>query len=561
MVKRTTHKFDEYVEGVLNDSIPAGKLLKQACQRHINDMNTADERGLYFDYDQVDRDVEFFERFLVHSKGEWAGKPVILELWEIFILGSLFGWKRKQDKLRRFRMAYVEIPRKNGKSLIAAGVGLRLFVADGEEGAEVYSASTKREQSRITHGEATRMVKKSPYLRKMIGIFKDNLHIEKTNSKYEPLGADANTMDGLNIHGAIIDELHAHKTRAVFDVIDTATGSRRQPLIFSITTAGTDINSICWEQHEYALKIFKGAIEDDTFFAFISAIDEEDDWQDPKVWAKANPNFGISVKPEDLERKAKKAKESPPAQNSFIRLHLNRWTQQVNRWIDLGVWKENYKHDIAESDLEGKRCYGGLDMSSVSDITAWVMVFPYDDMGGIDVLCRFWCPETKLHDTQNRYKDHYQAWHRQGFLQSTPGNAIDYGFVKDQILKDTQKFQLIDMNIDRLFQAHHISTELTNEGINVIGLGMGYLSMAAPMKEFEKRLLSRQINHGNNPVLRFMADNVAVAQDPAGNLKPDKASSQGKIDGIVSLVMAIDRAMRSDCDSVYESRGLLTLEV
>lgn len=561
MVKRITHKFDEYVEGVLSDSIPAGKLLKQACQRHINDMNTADERGLYFDYDQVDRDVEFFERFLVHSKGEWAGKPVILELWEIFILGSLFGWKRKQDKLRRFRMAYVEIPRKNGKSLIAAGVGLRLFVADDEEGAEVYSASTKREQSRITHGEATRMVKKSPYLRKIIGVFKDNLHIEKTNSKYEPLGADANTMDGLNIHGAIIDELHAHKTRAVFDVIDTATGSRRQPLVFAITTAGTDINSVCWEQHEYALKIFKGAIEDDTFFAFISAIDEEDDWQDPKVWAKANPNFGISVKPDDLERKARKAKESPAAQNSFIRLHLNRWTQQVNRWIDLGVWKENYKHDIVESDLEGKRCHGGLDMSSVSDITAWVMVFPYDDTGGIDVLCRFWCPETKLHDTQNRYKDHYQAWHRQGFLQSTPGNAIDYGFVKDQILKDTQKFQLIDMNIDRLFQAHHISTELTNEGINVIGLGMGYLSMAAPMKEFEKRLLSRQINHGNNPVLRFMADNVAVAQDPAGNLKPDKASSQGKIDGIVSLVMAIDRAMRSDCDSVYESRGLLTLEV
>lgn len=559
MVKRIS-RIDDYVSAVLEGKIPACELVQLACERHLNDLETGHKRGLHFDYEAVDHVVEFFENFLVHSKGEWAGKQFKLELWQAFILGSIFGWKNK-DGTRRFRVAYNELPRKQGKSTLSAGIGLYLLVADNEPGAEVYSASTKREQSRITHGEAVRMVKASSYLKKLIGICKDNLSIEKTNSKYEPLGADADTMDGLNIHGAVIDELHAHKTRAVWDVIETATGARRQALIFTITTAGSDILSVCWEQHEYATKILKGVIEDDTYFAYISAMDKDDDWTNPETWKKANPSFGISVKPDDLKRKAKKAMESPAAQNAFLRLHLNCWTKQVDRWIDLKVWDENKLSEISEDELLGRRCYGGLDMSSVSDITAWVMAFPgEDDLERIDILCRFWCPEDRLRDGENRYKDQYQVWARQGYITTTPGNAVDYGFVKAQILKDAQKFQLVDMNIDRLFQGHQISMELIDEGIAVVGMGMGYISMAAPMKEFERRLLARKINHGSNPVLRWMADNVAVSSDAAGNLKPNKAESQGKIDGIVSLIMALDRASRNiNVGSVYEERGLLVI--
>ena len=569
MVKQ--NQVNKYVKDVLGGKIPAGKLIKLACQRHLDDLINAEELGIYFDYKSVENVIEFFKRFLVHSKGEWAGNPFVLNAWQSFVIGSVFGWKRKSDDTRRFRIAYIEIPRKNGKSTLAAGVGIYLFVADNEPGAEVYNAATKRDQARITHGEATRMVKSSPHLKKMVAVFKDNLNIEATASKYEPLGADADTMDGLNIHGVIIDELHAHKNRLMWDVLDTATGSRRQPLLFAITTAGTDRESVCWEQHTYAEKILNGTIKDETFFSFIAAMDlkehetdVEDDWTKEETWKKANPNYGLSVKADDLKRKMLKAKESPASLNAFLRLHLNKWTQQVDRWIDMHVWNENNTGEISESNLVGRRCYGGLDLSSVSDISAWVMAFPDDeDPDKIDVLARLWCPEDRLYDSANKYKEQYQMWHRQGFLEVTPGNCIDFAFVKAKILEDAQRYQLIDMNIDRLFQAHQLSMELIDEGIAVCGMGMGYLSFAAPMKDFERRLLARKINHGGHPVLRWMADNVAVSQDPAGNMKPNKAESQGKIDGLVALVMAIDRLSRNIAGgtSVYEERGLVSVEI
>lgn len=559
--RKSLHPVDAYAEAVVNGETIAGELIRLACERHLRDLKTCKTRGLYFDYEAADHALEFY-RFLRHSKGEWAGCTFQLEPWQQFIIGSIFGWKRA-DGFRRFRTAYVEVPRENGKSTVAAGIGLYLFVADGEPGPEVYSAATKRDQAKIVWDEAANMVKRSPALVKRIKVFpgKANMHILDTRAKFEPLGADADTLDGLNIHGAIIDELHAHKTRAVWDVLETATGARRQPLIFAITTAGTDQNSICYELHEYAVGIMKSTIQDDTFFAYIATIDEGDDWADPRVWAKANPNLGVSVKIDDLERKCEKAKKLPAAQNAFLRLHLNVWTQQVNRWIDLGLWDEQ-AGIVLEEDLKGRICYGGLDLSSVSDITAWVMVFPHeDDPETVDVLARFWCPEARLHDDQNRYRDQYRVWVRQGYLKTTPGDAIDYGFIKAQILRDAETFRLVDLNVDRLFQAHQLAMELQDEGLTVVGMGQGFLSMATPMKELERRLLARKIRHGGNPVLRWMADNVAVKQDPAGNLKPDKASSQGKIDGIVALVMALDRAMRHEQSkrSVYEDRGVITL--
>lgn len=558
MARKPKHPVTEYAEQVAKGKIPAGELLILACERHLRDLKTGKTRGIYFDEEAADHAIEFFS-YLRLWEGEWAGCIFELQPWQKFIVGSLFGWKRK-DGTRRFRVGYIEVPRKNGKSPLIAGIGLYLLIADGEPGAQIYSAATKRDQAKIVWNHAAKMIKRSPALVNRIKILegKGNMHVLATESKFEPLGADADTMDGLNIHGALVDELHAHKTRAVWDVLETATSSRRQPLQLAITTAGTDQTSVCYENHLYSEKILRGTVKDDTFFVFISTVDKEDkeNWDDPKVWAKANPNLGISVKIDDLKRKAVKAKEMPSSLNAFLRLHLNVWTQQVERWIPLPLWDAN-AGIVSEEKLRGRTCYGGLDLSSVSDITAWVMVFPYDDPEEVDILCRFWCPESRVYDRQNKYADQYQAWVKQGLLKTTPGDAIDYSFIKAQILRDAETFNLVDLNVDRLFQAHQLATELMDEGLTVVGMGQGFVSMAAPMKEFERRLLKKGLHHGGHKVLRWMADNVSVKEDPAGNLKPDKASSQGKIDGIVALVMALDRLMRHENHkSIYEERGV-----
>lgn len=421
--------------------------------------------------------------------------------------------------------------------------------------------NTKREQAKLCWEEAARMVKRAPALSRMIKHYRasNNLSIESSASKFEPLGADSDTMDGLNVHGAIIDELHAHKTSGVVDVLQTATGARRQPLIFEITTAGYDQTSICYAHHDYNRRIMERVIEDDSWFGFYATIDDGDAWDDQKQWYKANPNLGLTVKLDDLERKCLQAQHLPAAQNAFRRLHLNQWVQQSDRWIDLTLWDENAGM-VDEAALAGRVCYGGLDLSSVSDITAWVMVFPRDNRDECDVLARFWVPEAQLSNSENRYRDWYAAWARDGLLQTTPGDAVDYQFIKRQVLEDAQKYRLMDLNVDRLFQGYQLSQELADEGLTVFGFGMGFMSMAPVAREFERRLLLRGIHHGGNPVLRWMADNVAVKQDPAGNLKPDKAASQGKIDGIVALLMALDRLERNENGpSVYETRGMILL--
>ena len=557
------HPVVSYMRGVLDGSVPACEFIKLAVKRHQDDMEHGAERGLRFDRARAEHVIQFFG-FLTHSKGEWAGQPFVLEPWQQFMLWVLFGWIR-EDGLRRFRTAYVELPRKNGKTTLMAGIGLYLLTADGEPGAEVFSAATKRDQAKLSWSEAARMVQKSPSLSGMVNHWRSSntLVVDQTASKFQPLGADADTMDGLNVHGALIDELHAHKTRDVVDVLETATGARRQPLIFEITTAGYDRASVCYEHHEYSRQVLQRTIQDDTWFVFMAALDEGDDWREESTWAKANPNLGVSVKLDDLRRKSEKAQQMPAAQNAFRRLHLNEWTQQSDRWIDLALWDSNAGEPVFAQALKGRECFGGLDLSSVSDITAWVLVFPdAEEPERVTVLPRFWCPESRLTAESNTYRDQYQAWVRNGWMTATPGDAVDYAWVRKQILEDAQQFHLIDLNVDRLFQGYQLSQELTDEGMAVFGMGQGFYGMAGPMREFERRLLAKQIRHGNNPVLRWMAGNVAVKQDPAGNLKPDKAESQGKIDGIVALLMALDRAMRRTGDgekSVYEERDMLVL--
>ena len=552
-----TDSATKYANQVLSGKITAGKWVRLACQRHLDDLERDD---IYFDADAANHAIQFFS-FLKHSKGEWAGQSFELELWQKFIVACLFGWKRP-DGLRRFRIGYIEVSRKNGKSTILSGLMLYLFFADGEPGAECYSAATKRDQAIITHSEATRMVKASPALKKRIGIFKNNLHVSNTASKFEPLGADADSMDGLNIHGAGIDELHAHKKRDLWDVLETATGSRRQPLQIAITTAGVDQAGICYEQHQYVKQVLAGTVQDGTYFGIIYAIDKEekqgdeviapgDDWRDEACWVKTNPNLGVSVKLDDLQRKANKAKEIPAAQNNFLRKHMDIWTQQFERWIDLGVWDENYTRPIDEAALAGRTCVGGIDLSAVSDLTCCVWAFPdAEDPELVDLLLRCWCPEARIYESKNRYRDQYQAWARQGFLTTTPGDAIDYDFVRARIVDDANRFKINSIAVDRLFQGYEFSQKLnaelggTEKAPVIVACGMGYLSMAGPAQELEARMLKRKLNHGGNPILRWMADNVSVSMDPAGNKKPNKATSQGKIDGIVSILLCLDRLLR-----------------
>lgn len=511
------------------------------------------------EHTKADLALRFFGA-LRQTKGKWAGQPLALLPWQERIIRDLFGTLRP-DGRRQYRTAYIEVPRKAGKSTLAAAIALYLLF-EGEPGAEVYSAAADREQARIVFEQAKQMVEGSPELSRYAEVYRNAIYVPALGASYRVLSADAPTKHGLNAHGVIFDELHAQPNRELWDVLTTSTGARAQPLVVAITTAGYDRESICYELHEYALRVRDGIVDDPTFYPVVYSAPDDAPWDDPATWHLANPSLGVTVAEEFYESEARRAREMPAYQNTFRRLYLNEWVQQHTRWIDLGLWEENADGPIDEAALAGRICYGGLDLAAVSDLTAWVMVFPRDgEPDHLDVLARFWAPEARLNDSTNRYRDQYRQWARDGYLTVTPGDATDYAYVREQVLQDAQRFRLIDLNIDRLFQAHQLAMELAHEGLQVFGMGQGFLSMAAPMAEFHRRLLARQINHGGNPVLRWMADGVVVRQDPAGNLKPDKAHSQSRIDGIVALVMALDRAMRhqSTRRSVYETRGVLTL--
>lgn len=555
--------WERFCDQVLAGERLVGALVLAAVTRHRRDLVEGPARGLAFDPVAAQHAIDFFG-FLRHSKGEWAGREFIVEDWQAFILAMLFGWRRA-DGTRRFRDGYVEIPRKNGKSTLAAGIGLYLFFADGEAGAECYTAATKRDQARIVHEEAVRMVRASPLLRPRIGSVRDNLHVTATHSKFEPLGADDDTMDGLNVHAAIIDEYHAHKTSGVYDKLNTATGARRQPLIFTITTAGANkVRSPCGMKNEYCTKVLLGTVADDDTFAFISTIDEGDDWRDERVWAKANLNLGVSCKLDDLRRKARVAEQMPSAQNSFRRLHLNQWTEQNERWLDLAVWDACAgPWEAAEFSgvLAGRACYGALDLASTRDITALVLWFPPEDGDTAGLLLpQFFIPAENITERVRRDRVPYDAWRDAGWIVATEGNVTDYEFIRAAVHEVAERYQLEQLAYDR-WNASQLVTQLVDDGIPMVPFGQGFASMAAPTKSFEAKVLSQGLWHGGHPVLRWMAQNVSVKRDPADNMKPDKATSGEKIDGIVASIMAIGIAelAGTTSSSIYDSEDLKTV--
>ena len=542
----------------------AGKYERLCWERHERDLVAClgpggHPKGFYFDEAAGRRVVDFIEGYCKHHKGEWAGRPLLLEESQKKILSIVFGWMRK-DGTRRFRVAYIEIPRKNGKSEISGAVGLYLFIADGEPGAEVYSTATKKEQARIVWGAAEAMVKASPALKKFVQTYKNNLSCERSGSKFEPLSAESGTMDGLNTHAQIADEAHAHKDRHVYDVVATSMGSRRQPMNWIITTAGIyNPETIGWELHERAQHVLDGVLEDDTFFAFIAAADDGDDWESEATLRKANPMLGVSVKLEYLLDQRDRARTTPTFLNTFLRYHLNRWTEQLERWIPIEMWNA-CDRVVKDSELEGQICYAALDLSSKLDITSLTYVFPRP--GGLyDFLFRFWCPQETIMKRSKEDRVPYDAWSRDGWITATPGNVVDYSFPIAELEAGSKRFKIQETAFDP-WNATATATDLQEKGLVMVEFGQGYKSMSEPTKEFEKLIVAKQIGHaterGIHPVMRWMVANVAVKRDPADNLKPDKSSAIGRIDGVVSSIMGLGRAIVSPTvkESVYAQRGV-----
>jgi phage terminase large subunit-like protein len=507
----------------------------------------------WYDKEAADRAVGFFRDCLTHVKGEKAGQPFELDNWQENIVSAMFGWKRT-DGTRRFRTAYIEIPRKNGKSTLCAGLALYMLFSDGEAGAEVYSAAAEREQASIVFDIAAQMVGAEPILRGNSKTFRKSIAVEKTASSYKVLSADAYTKHGLNASAIIFDELHAQPNRDLWDVLATSTGARISPLTIAITTAGFDRNSICWEQHEYASKVRDGIIEDDSFLPVIYGADKDDNFMSKKTWKKANPAFGISIREDYLEREAFKANELPSYENTFRRLHLNQWTEQATRWLPMDRWDE--AEPFAEFD--GRPCWGGLDLASTTDIAAFVLACP-DDEGGVDVYSTFWIPSENAHRREKRDRVPYSTWVKQGMIRATDGDVIDYDQIREDILEMSKQFNIQEIAVDR-WNSTQLVTQLDGEGLSVAMFGQGYRSMSAPSKELEALVMSKKLHHAGNPVMRWMMSNVAIESDPAGNIKPSKKKSTEKIDGIVALVMALARAGQAgNIGSIYDNRGMTIL--
>lgn len=498
-----------------------------------------------YDEDKANKAIKFISA-LKHTKGRWAGDPFQLLGWQVKdVLEPLFGTVDENGH-RLYRKCYVEVPKKNGKSELGAAVALYLLMADGEFGAEIYSAACDRDQASIVFNVAAYMVEQEEGLDKRLKVLRSTKRIiyPATNSFYHVLSADAYTKHGYNIHGCIFDELHAQPNRELWDVLTEGSGdARTQPLIFVITTAGYDRNSICYEVHEYARKVKEGIIEDPHFLPVLYGLPEDEDWRDERNWKKVNPSLGQIIPIEKLRASFKEAENIPAKQNLFRRLRLNQWTKQETRFIPMEFWDRCSKKSSVKK-LKGKTCYGGLDLASSVDIAAFAKVFPDED-GYFDVLMRFWIPEENILERALRDKVPYDVWVEEGWIRATPGNVIDYQAIELDILKDTEIYQVEEIAYDR-WGAVQITQDFEAEGITVVPFGQGYKSMSPPTKELLKLVMSQKIRHGGNPVLRWMADNMMVTMDPAENLKPDKKKSTERIDGIVAMIMALDRALRHE---------------
>lgn len=513
-------------------------------------------KNYFFSRTMANRIIKFFETRVVHIEGDKAGKPFVLERWQRKVLRRAFGWYNRADGYRKFRVIWIEVPRKNGKSALASGIALYLAFEDMEPGAQVVSAAAETEQAGIVFNVAKSMVERNQKMTHKVKAFKKTLVDYGTASTYKVISAEAYSKHGKNLHGIICDEVHAQPNRELIDVLRTSTGARRQPMQVYLTTAGYDKLSVCWEMHQYARDLIDGVIEDPTFLPVIFAADEEDDWTDEKTWFKANPNLGVSKQLAYMRQECEVAKKLPSYENTFKRLELNIWTEQESRWMPMNRWNE-CSFAVDPKELEGRTCVAAADLSSTEDITALVLLFKMDN-GKYKVLPFFWLPGETASKRAKSDKVPYPTWIAQGFIQKTEGDQVDYSFIKAKIIELSEIYHIHEIAYDK-WNATQLMTDLQGEGFEVVPIRQGY-GLSSSCKELLKLTLAKEIAHAGNPVLKWMAKNAAVVQNGEGDIRLSKKKSKERIDGLVALVMALDRQMRiGDSKSVYEERGLVTV--
>ncbi|CAE6692948.1 terminase large subunit [Paraburkholderia nemoris] len=536
-----------YIDDVLSGRIVACKWVKLACKRQRDDLARAESASrdfpYRFDVEAASRICGFVE-LLPHIKGKWARtrQRIVLEPWQVFVLSTVFGWLHVDTGLRRYRRAYEEVARKNAKSTKSCGVALYLFAADGEPGAEVYSAATTRDQAKIVFDDAKAMALREPEMCRTLGIevLQHQMLVPDDASKFTPLSAEGSTLDGLNIHGGVIDELHAHKTRAVFDVIDSATGARDQSLLWMITTAGTDRTGICYEQRTHVTKILERVVVDESFFGIIFTIDDGDDWADPACWAKANPNYGVSVLADDMESACRKALSMPSAVGNFLTKRLNVWVNADSAWMDMRAWDACANRDLRIEDLYGERGYVALDLASKVDIAAKIRLFPPSGKRSKWALFgTYYLPERAV---ENAHNSQYDGWRRSGWLTVTEGEVTDFDLIEDGVREDCSLFDVAEVPFDP-FQATQLSSHLLAENVPMVEMRATVLNFSEPMKQLEALVLKGELEHNGDPVLAWMVSNVVCHRDQKDNIYPRKERPENKIDGVVAAIMALGRAI------------------
>jgi phage terminase large subunit-like protein len=541
---------EKYIADVLAGRVITSKLVRLQIERHVRDQKDGPARGLVFDRKAAQHVIDYFPLFTVGVDGDYYGVPIVLDPGWQALLWILYGWKRKDQegrKRRRFKIAYSEMGAGSLKSLILSGLCLYELHAFGERGARVYAAATDRKTARRVFDTSSSMGTQSDYLRDHLLIGKESIADPETDSKFEPCAAEDQNLQGLRPSFVCIDELHAHTSDGVWNAFYSRLGKTTQPLMFAITNSGCDRNSVCYKQREYSEKVLTGIVPDDTWFAWICGLDPEDiedpnGWENESNWPKSTPCWGTAVKAAEMREQAIKAKGDPSSLNTFLRFRLCVWTTTYSMWMPMDKL-DLCKLQIQRELLRGRRCFGGLDLSTTTDISAFVLLFePTAEDPHWHVLPYFFLPKDNIPFRCRRDRVPYDVWERQGLFHLTEGNVIDYRFIRARILELRDEFDIAQIAFDR-WNSTDIVTNLMDDGFEMVKVGQGFASMFAPTKRLLELVLTGELAHGGNAVLRWMASNVIVQTDPAGDVKPDKSKSREKIDGVVALIMAITGVM------------------
>jgi len=548
---------DSYVASVATGERVTNLFEKLAVDRYIDDLRNGKKRGLKFDKSKAFKFLKF-SQICKHVEGHLAGLPIQLEDWQAFIVWNLFGWYKEieifghKQWVRRFQEAYVDVARKNGKTTFAAIIILFAALVDGEVGAQCYTAGTKMEQAKICYEASVDMAKGEKHLLKHFKPRTNALLVPTTRSFVKPLPADSKKLDGLNIHAAICDEYHAHLTAGLWSVIRTGMGARRNPFLFTITTAGFNKQGPCYQYRDVCMEILKGIKNDDSIFAIIFTLDKDDDWSDPKVWAKSNPNLEVSVSLDSLRIGHQKAKNDKTYEVEFKTKNLNIWVDAAEVWIPDEIWMQGEAPPPIET--QKGECFAGLDLAASQDFNALVLIFPHErgDLIHYDVYPYFWIPEAKLDDRKENI--HYRGWEEANYLSVTDGNLVDDNTIKAQVAKIVEPFNLKWLAFDRFKATHGVVQYLMSLDLPLMEFGQGFISMDQPVQEINKLSYQNRLHHGGNPILRWMAGNVVIKINETGAMKMDKSKSKDKIDGMVALAMAIGVATmpsEEDQESIY----------